>query len=153
MDATDRMKEIYAELPDDILMLPTYHGKVPQGLHHPVRSAMVGHIEKWSGETEADLRRRVVAHTWAASHSAPWIYDTSRRREAPFQKISPIAEMNERMYKDSIKEGASSPDAEGAIRGILREPERYRLDVDGNVPSASGLTHRGRDAGLLDREC
>ena len=150
MDADDRMQEIYAELPDDILLLPTYHGNVPQGLHHPVRSAMVSHIKKWSGETEADLRKRVVAHTWAASYSAPWIYDTSRRREAPFQKISPVAELNERMYKDSIKEGASSPDAEGTIRGILREPEKYRLDVVTAIYQALVDSHTGD--GTLDSQ-
>ena len=129
MDTAERLQQVGAEVPSDILLLPLYHGIVPMGLHHPARSAMVGHIKGWSGETEADLRKKVVAHTWTANYSAPWIHDTSRKRQAPFQKISPVAELNERMYRDSIKEGASSPGAEGTIRAVLKDPEKYWLEV------------------------
>jgi hypothetical protein len=129
MDMAERLQQVGAEVPNDILLLPLYHGIVPMGLRHPARSAMVGYIKGWSGETEADLREKVVAHTWTANHSAPWVHDTSRKRQASFQKISPVAELNERMYRDSVKEGAASPDAEGTIRAVLRDPEKYRLEV------------------------
>jgi hypothetical protein len=46
------------------------------------------------------------------------------------------------MYKDS------SPDAEGTIRGILREPEKYRLDVVTAIYQALVDSHTGD--GTLD---
>jgi hypothetical protein len=129
MDMAERLKQVGAEVPYDILLLPLYHGVVPMGLGHQARTDMVRYIKRWDGETEADLRKKVVAHTWTADHSAPWVHDTSRKRQASFQKISPVAELNERMYRDSVKEDAASPDAEGTIRAVLRDPEKYRLEV------------------------
>ena len=131
MDTAERLRQVGAELPYDILLLPLYHGAVrtPMGLGYQARTDMVRYIKRWDGETEADLRKKVVAHTWTADHSAPWVHDTSRKRQASFQKISPVAELNERMYRDSVKEDAASPDAEGTIRAVLRDPEKYRLEV------------------------
>ena len=94
---------------------------------------MVAFIKQWKWEPEAAIRKIVVAHTWTANHNAPWVHDTSRERETPFQKISPIARLNERMYRDSLKERASEPGAKGIICTVLENPERYRLEVVSTV--------------------